>query len=107
IYSDPADDGYARGDVYPEGPMRPEQGVQRGSIMNDNGDHSTPGYPSTTGARRVDSAQMPVPHIPVVPISYRNATRLLHVLRGNGNAPAGAAASLARSEVRFPQQWQG
>ena len=107
IYSDPADDGYARGDVYPEGPMRPEQGVQRGSIMNDNGDPSTPGYPSTTGARRVDPARMPVPHIPVVPISYGNATRLLRDLRGNGNAPAGAAASLARSEVRFPQPWQG
>lgn len=38
IYSDPADDGYVRGDVYPEGPMRPEQGVQRGSVYNDNGD---------------------------------------------------------------------
>jgi N-acetylated-alpha-linked acidic dipeptidase len=107
IFSDPADDGYARGDVYPEGPMRPEQGVQRGSIMNDNGDPSTPGYPSTKGARRVDPAQMAVPHIPVVPISYGNAARLLRDLRGNGNARPGAAGSLARSEARFPQSWQG
>ena len=107
IYSDPADDGYARGDVYPEGPMRPEQGVQRGSIMNDNGDPSTPGYPSTAGARRVDPAQMAVPHIPVIPISYGNAGKLLRDLRGNGNARGGAAASTARSEARFPQQWQG
>ena len=44
IYSDPADDGYVRGDVYPLGPMRPSQGVQRGSVMNPNGDPSTPGY---------------------------------------------------------------
>ena len=41
IYSDPADDGYVRGNVYPEGPMRPSNGVQRGSVMNANGDPST------------------------------------------------------------------
>ena len=107
IYSDPADDGFTRGDVYPEGPMRPEQGVQRGSIMNANGDPSTPGYPSTAGARRVDPAQMDIPRIPVVPISYGNAARLLRDLRGTGNAPAGAAGSAARSAARFPQSWQG
>ena len=56
IYSDPADDGYVRGDVYPEGPMRPERGVQRGSVMNQTGDPSTPGYPSTSGARRIEPA---------------------------------------------------
>src|SRR4051812_18287528 len=42
IYSDPQDDGYVRGDVYPDGPMRPSGGVQRGSILNMNGDPSTP-----------------------------------------------------------------
>ena len=47
IYSDPADDGYTRGDVYPAGPMRPSRGIQRGSVMNPNGDPSTPGYAST------------------------------------------------------------
>ena len=107
IYSDPADDGFTRGDVYPEGPMRPEQGVQRGSIMNTNGDPSTPGYPSTAGARRVDPAAMAVPRIPVVPISYANATRLLHDLRGDGHAVAGRAGSLARSGEHLPQAWQG
>lgn len=107
IYSDPADDGYTRGDVYPEGPMRPEQGVQRGSIMNTNGDPSTPGYPSTAGARRVAPSEMTVPHIPVVPISYGNATRLLRDLRGTGHADAGSAGSLARSGARLPQPWQG
>ncbi len=43
IYSDPQDDGYFRGDVYPDGPMRPAGGVQRGSILNENGDPTTPG----------------------------------------------------------------
>ncbi|MFL5565897.1 MAG: PA domain-containing protein, partial [Gemmatimonadaceae bacterium] len=53
IYSDPADDGYVRGDVYPVGPMRPSHGIQRGSVMNPNGDPSTPGYPSTANAKRI------------------------------------------------------
>ncbi|HMG00048.1 MAG TPA: PA domain-containing protein, partial [Gemmatimonadaceae bacterium] len=74
IYSDPADDGFVRGDVYPVGPMRPSQGIQRGSVMNPNGDPSTPGYPSTADAKRIPLSQMDVPHIPVLPISYGNAT---------------------------------
>jgi Predicted aminopeptidases len=91
IYSDPADDGYVRGDVYPVGPMRPSQGIQRGSIMNQDGDPSTPGYPSTTNAKRIPLAQMDIPHIPVLPISYGNATELLRGLAGNS----------------IPQPWQG
>ncbi|MGH7604874.1 MAG: M20/M25/M40 family metallo-hydrolase [Gemmatimonadaceae bacterium] len=91
IYSDPADDGYVRGDVYPAGPMRPAQGVQRGSVMNPDGDPSTPGYPSIQGARRIPVADMDVPHIPVLPISYGNAAELLRGLSGNS----------------IPQSWQG
>jgi N-acetylated-alpha-linked acidic dipeptidase len=91
IYSDPADDGYDRGDVYPEGPMRPRQGVQRGSVMNPNGDPSTPGYPSTAGAKRIPVRDMEVPRIPVLPLSYGNAAQLLAGLRGNS----------------IPQPWQG
>ncbi len=91
IYSDPADDGYGRGDVYPAGPMRPLRGVQRGSVMNPDGDPSTPGYPSTSGARRIEAAQMEVPHIPVIPVSYGNAAELL---RGVGGSS-------------IPQAWQG
>src|SRR5205823_14871249 len=53
IYSDPANDGYVAGDVYPSGPFRPSQGVQRGSVLNTDGDPSTPGYASTEGARRI------------------------------------------------------
>ena len=91
IYSDPADDGYVRGDVYPAGPMRPANGVQRGSVMNANGDPSTPGYPSTANARRIPVAEMDIPHIPVVPMSYGNASELLRGLTGKS----------------IPQSWQG
>ena len=91
IYSDPADDGYMRGDVYPAGPMRPSHGIQRGSVMNPNGDPSTPGYPSTPNAKRITQSQMDVPHIPVLPISYGNAAELLRGLTGKS----------------IPQTWQG
>jgi N-acetylated-alpha-linked acidic dipeptidase len=91
IYSDPADDGYVRGDVYPVGPMRPSHGIQRGSVMNPNGDPSTPGYPSTPNARRIPVAEMDIPHIPVLPISYGNAAELLRGLGGKS----------------IPQPWQG
>ncbi len=91
IYSDPQDDGYVAGDVYPKGPMRPSTGVQRGSILNPDGDPSTPGYPSTAGARRLTADQMEISHIPVVPISYGNASELLKYVDGPG----------------VPRGWQG
>ena len=56
IYSDPADDGYMRGDVYPNGPFRPSSGIQRGSVQflsYGPGDPSTPFGPSTKGAKRL------------------------------------------------------
>jgi len=88
IYSDPQEDGYVRGDVYPEGPMRNRNGVQRGSVMNGAGDPATPGYPSTSAAPRLAEAKMDIPHIPVVPISYGNAGELLEELGGR-DVPAG------------------
>ena len=91
IYSDPQDDGYVRGDVYPDGPMRPAAGVQRGSVLNSDGDPSTPAYPSTAGAARVSADRMEIPHIPVVPMGYGNAAELLRGLRGRS----------------IPQAWQG
>jgi N-acetylated-alpha-linked acidic dipeptidase len=91
MYSDPADDGYVRGDVYPEGPMRPAGGVQRGSVMNGAGDPSTPGWPSTGGARRIPEDSMPIPRIPVIPLGYGKADALLRPLRG----------------TRIPAGWQG
>ncbi|MEP6992479.1 MAG: M20/M25/M40 family metallo-hydrolase [bacterium] len=91
IYSDPQQDGYVAGDVYPKGPMRNRDGVQRGSVFNGAGDPATPGYASVPGAPRLTEAQMMIPHIPVVPISYGNATELLEGLGGRD----------------VPQDWQG
>ena len=88
LYSDPQDDGFARGDVYPEGPMRPPLGVQRGSVMNGAGDPSTPGYASVRGARRIPVDSMPVPRIPVVPLGYANAAELLREVRGAAIPPS-------------------
>ena len=88
IYSDPQDDGYVRGDVYPGGPMRNRDGVQRGSVLNGAGDPATPNGPSIAGAPRIGQTEMPIPRIPVVPISYGNAAELLDGLRGT-EAPAG------------------
>ena len=83
LYSDPADDGYVRGDVYPDGPFRPGTGVQRGSIKNGRGDPSTPEGPSTFDApRTADSAMPGLPGIPVLPVGYKGAARILSPLRG-------------------------
>ncbi len=91
IYSDPQQDGYVSGDVYPKGPMRNRDGVQRGSVFNGAGDPATPGYASVAGAPRLAESQMTIPHIPVVPISYGNASELLEELGGRD----------------VPQDWQG
>lgn len=91
LYSDPADDGYVRGDAYPDGPMRPATAVQRGSVMNSTGDPTTPGWASVSGARRLPLDSTSVPRIPVVPLSWRNAAELLRDIRGTA----------------IPQAWQG
>jgi N-acetylated-alpha-linked acidic dipeptidase len=86
IYSDPKDDGYAAGDVYPDGPFRPAQGVQRGSVMDMPvypGDPGTPGYGSVKGAKRLERSEITtIMKIPVLPISYEDALPLLKALRG-------------------------
>ncbi len=96
IFSDPADDGYMRGDIYPDGPMRPPSAIQRGSVQYlsvQPGDPSTPGgLPSTANAKRITRDQMNnVPKIPSLPISYREAEKLLRHLGG----------------PRVPNNWQG
>jgi N-acetylated-alpha-linked acidic dipeptidase len=91
MYSDPRDDGYGVGDVYPEGPMRPAGGVQRGSVFNGTGDPSTPGWASIDGAPRLAAGEMALPRIPVVPLSHAAASELLRDLRGTA----------------IPQEWQG
>jgi N-acetylated-alpha-linked acidic dipeptidase len=91
LYSDPQNDGFVRGDVYPAGPMRNWQGVQRGSVMNGVGDPATPGVASLPAAPRLPVERMDLPQIPVISISYANAGELLGGLGGRD----------------IPDAWQG
>jgi N-acetylated-alpha-linked acidic dipeptidase len=87
IYSDPRDDGYFRGDAYPDGPMRPPEGAQRGSVMDMPvypGDPQTPGIGAVAGAKLIPLDQVQtITKIPVLPISYADATPFLKSLRGD------------------------
>jgi N-acetylated-alpha-linked acidic dipeptidase len=89
IYSDPEDDGFVKGPVYPVGPWRPADSKQRGSIQflwDYPGDPLTPGEPSIPGTRRLDPSQATdIAKIPSTPISYGDAQPLLQALGG----PAG------------------
>jgi N-acetylated-alpha-linked acidic dipeptidase len=96
IYSDPQDDGYFKGDAYPNGPWRPESAVQRGSVQFLSmypGDSETPGVASTLdlpdSARK--SPEGNEPKIPSIPISYHDAAPILQALKG----------------ASVPQGWQG
>jgi N-acetylated-alpha-linked acidic dipeptidase len=86
IYSDPGDDGYSRGDVFPKGPLRPADGVQRGSVMDMPtypGDPLTPGVGATKNAKRLPIKDAPtLTKIPVLPISYGDALPLLAAIGG-------------------------
>ncbi len=86
IYSDPKDDGYYQGDVYPKGPFRPPQAAQRGSVMDmpvHVGDPLSPGWASEDGSRRLPlSEAKTLMQIPVLPISYEDARPLLENLGG-------------------------
>lgn len=86
IYSDPRDDGYAQGDVYPRGAWRPRDGVQRGSVLDmpvAPGDPLTVGHGATPGAPRIDRKDAAtIMKIPVLPISYEDAQPLLAALAG-------------------------
>ncbi|MBS0487363.1 MAG: M28 family peptidase [Proteobacteria bacterium] len=86
IYSDPRDDGYFAGDPYPKGGWRPQEGVQRGSVAKMQlypGDPTTPGYGSTPGAKHLALKDAKtLLKIPVLPISYADATPLLQALGG-------------------------
>ncbi|RSL18545.1 N-acetylated-alpha-linked acidic dipeptidase [Edaphobacter aggregans] len=99
IYSDPADDGYFRGDTYPKGPFRPDSAVQRGSVQFlpiYPGDPETPGIASTPDlpdSQRIpaDKLQNNQPSIPVNPLSYKDAAPILKCLGG----------------AESPRNWQG
>ncbi len=86
IYSDPSDDGYAGGDPFPKGGARPAGGVQRGSVADMTtfpGDPLTPGVGATTDAKRLTRAEAPtLLHIPTLPISYADASKIIGGLQG-------------------------
>jgi len=92
IYSDPKDDGYAEGETYPNGPYRPKDGVQRGSVLDMPtypGDPLTPGVGASPGAKRLDRKDaITIMKIPVMPISYADAQPLLQALTGPVAPPA-------------------
>jgi len=86
IYSDPRDDGYSGGATFPQGPWRPKDGVQRGSVQDSTvfmGDPLTPGIGATADAKRLPlkDAQS-LTKIPVLPISYADAAPLLAAIGG-------------------------
>ncbi len=92
IFSDPQQDGYAQETVFPEGPMRPADGAQRGSVMDMPvypGDPQTPGIGAVPGAKLIPMDQVEtITKIPVMPISYADATPLLKALGGQTVPPA-------------------
>jgi len=92
LYSDPRDDGYFQGDVYPDGPYKNAQGVQRGSVMDMPvypGDPLTPFVGATADAERMTVEESPViMKIPVIPLSYSDALPLLRALTGPVAPPA-------------------
>jgi N-acetylated-alpha-linked acidic dipeptidase len=100
IYSDPADDGYVQGDVFPVGGWRPRDGVQRGSVADMPlypGDPLTPGVGGTKDAKRLELKDAKtITKIPVLPISYADAQPLLAALKGQV-APEGWRGSLPQT----------
>lgn len=95
VFSDPIDDGWFQGDVYPDGPWGPPSHFQRGSNVYDfivPGDPLTPGWASTDGARRIaESESRILPKIPMLPLSARDAAEILSRLGGRS----------------VPEGWQG
>ncbi len=95
IYSDPAEDGYVQGKVFPEGPWGPESHIQRGAITYDflvAGDPLTPGWASVPGAKRIAMNEaVSLPHIMAAPLSWHDAKPLLENMGGPD----------------APKEWQG
>jgi N-acetylated-alpha-linked acidic dipeptidase len=95
IYSDPAEDGFTRGPVFPDGPWGPASHIQRGAITYDfivPGDPLTPGWPSVAGARQVKPEEAPsLPKVAGLPLSWKDAKPLLE----NMDGPVA------------PKEWQG
>jgi N-acetylated-alpha-linked acidic dipeptidase len=119
IYSDPMDDGFYAGDVYPKGAFKNATGVQRGSVMDMPlypGDVLTPGYGATKNAKRLNRKDAPtITKIPVLPISYEDALPLLATLEGQVAPPSWRGAlpityhigpGPARVHLKLTFDWQ-
>jgi N-acetylated-alpha-linked acidic dipeptidase len=95
IYSDPADDGFKKGKVYPDGPWGPDSHIQSGGIVFDfmvPGDPLTPGWASVPGAKRISASEsVALPRIMSAPLSWKDAKVILGALEG----------------VEAPKAWQG
>ncbi|KAL8689640.1 MAG: hypothetical protein Q9224_004597, partial [Gallowayella concinna] len=90
IYSDPAEDGFLKGEPYPKGRYMPDDAVQRGSVAMSSwvvGDALSPGFASLPGERRRESVDNNpgLPTIPSIPLAWRDAQKLLQALKGHGN----------------------
>jgi len=89
LYSDPKEDGYVYGDTYPDGPWRPPGSIMRRSLLGEMGDPLSPGWASRPGAKRLPASEVDIlPRIPVLPISYRDAEKILQRLAGPVAPPA-------------------
>jgi N-acetylated-alpha-linked acidic dipeptidase len=118
IYSDPHEDGYFEADVYPKGPMRPPEGVQRGSVMDMPlypGDPLSPGWASEAGSKRLTRSEAKsLMKIPVLPLSYADAQPILDQLTGpvvprewRGSLPITyhAGSGPARVHIKTDYDW--
>jgi N-acetylated-alpha-linked acidic dipeptidase len=97
MYSDPKDDGFVQGKTWPDGPWRPADGVQRGAVSLMSwiiGDVLTPGWASTSDAKRISKDDNPgLVNIPSLPLAWRDAQKLLQSLKGHGQ--------------QLPEEWAG
>ncbi|PCH75997.1 MAG: hypothetical protein COB96_07320 [Planctomycetota bacterium] len=100
LYTDSDDDGKAKGEVLPNGPWRPHDGIQRGSVFNGNGDALTPGVAALADAERISlNAATGLVTIPSIPISMVNATLLF----GTDGRPERPGQLASRIEMQVEQ----
>lgn len=101
VYSDPREDGWFQGPVYPDGPWGPASHVQRGANVYDflvPGDPLTPGWPSTASARRIAESESTIlPKLPMMPLSARDAAEILRRLSGPAVPPEWQGVAIANT----------
>ncbi|KAF2636005.1 Zn-dependent exopeptidase [Massarina eburnea CBS 473.64] len=108
LFSDPQDDGFVRGTPFPKGPYRPSDGVLQSSVIQSSfvvGDPLSPGFPSVPGSARYPRENSSAFNkIPSLPLSWRDASHLLHALEGHGQPLAGTGWA---GGVRDFEWWTG